>query len=170
MTTTRTATAFRILVATPLAAAALTVGGFAGLAGAAHADGEPAGPGTIVLPLPDPDPHPQPGPQIPGDKDGPNPGDGPRPEGPGEIAIPDPQDKPGKPDKPGQKGTHGEKPQRDAGPTVEVRAADVPVPTRIDAGAGAAPADGLELGWLLAGGGLVTAAGSALAGRRLARR
>ncbi|WP_408896890.1 hypothetical protein ACJ5H2_18420 [Nocardioides sp. R1-1] len=198
---TTTRTALRVLVATPLAAAALTVGGVAGLVGAAHADGEPAGPGTIVLPLPDGDPQPEgpgeithpepgddpqpdgpgditnpddgdePGPQIPGDKDGPNQGDGPRPEGPGDIAIPDPQDKPDTPEENGGNGGHGDKDGKgDTDASVDqprVASADVPVPTRIDAGAGAE--EGLQLAWLLAGGGAVTAVGSALAGRRLVR-
>ncbi|MCR1783914.1 hypothetical protein KVF89_15340 [Nocardioides carbamazepini] len=203
---TTTRTALRLLVATPLAAAALTVGGVAGIVGAAHADATPAGPGTIALPLPggDPQPNPQgpgditnpepgddprpdgpgeitnpepgddPGPQGPDDKAGPNPGDGPRPEGPGEIAIPDPQDKPDTPVDQGGKNVPGGKETKDtrdepaAQPQVEAPA-DVPVPTRIDAGAGAVQDEAGQLAWLLAGGGAMTAAGSVLAGRRLAR-
>ncbi|TNM36442.1 hypothetical protein FHP29_20090 [Nocardioides albidus] len=155
----------------------------------------PQGPGDFADPVPQPDPNPEgpgditnpepgddPGPQIPGDKDGPNPGDGPRPEGPGDIAIPDPGDKPdnpgdggGKADHPepdhkgGHKAGHKKHPKPAAQPQVEAQSDAVPVPTRIDAGAGATEEGGLELSWLLASGGIVTAAGSALAGRRLVR-
>lgn len=179
-----TRTALRVLLATPLAAAALTVGGVAGgVAGVAHADGEPTDPGTIVLPLPGGDPEPQPHPHGPGDKDGPNPtddqgdkdgpnqDDDPRPEGPGEFAAPGPVDQPDVPGDGSQDDTVDEKKHHGKAdqPRVAAASADVPVPTRIDAGEGSAQEEGLQLAWLLVGGGAVTAAGSVLAGRRPAR-
>lgn len=119
---TTTRTALRLLIATPLAASALAIGGFAG---AAHAetpgfdpnpgpvivqphddeDPRPEGPGDIANPEDD-DPRPEgpgditnpededePGPQIPGDKDGPNPGDD-DPQIPGDKDGPNPGDEP----------------------------------------------------------------------------
>ncbi|WP_182379203.1 hypothetical protein [Nocardioides sp. WS12] len=118
---TTTRTALRLLIATPLAASALAIGGFAG---AAHAetpgfdpnpgpvivqphddeDPRPEGPGDIALPEDDEDPRPEgPGditnpededePEVPDDKDGPNPGDD-EPEVPGDKDGPNPGDEP----------------------------------------------------------------------------
>jgi hypothetical protein len=46
---------------------------------------------------------------------------------------------------------------------------DIPLPTRIDTGAGGPDGGGIELAWLLAGGVLVTVTGAAVAGRAAAR-
>ncbi|MEV5003552.1 hypothetical protein [Nocardioides sp. LML1-1-1.1] len=158
-------------------------------------DPTPHGPGEIALPEPKPDPKPQgpgditnpepkpdPDPHGPGDITNPDPKPDPKPHGPGDLAIPDPQDKPddepaepGDAPKPGPKGGHQTTPVDDE-PAVEVanKTGAIDVPSRIDAGAGSAVAvddeQGLDLMWLLAGGGALTAAGSVLARQRLARR
>lgn len=130
-------------------------------------DDGPKGPGDIANPEDDPKP------EGPGDITNPE-DDDPKPEGPDDLAIPEPGDQPE--DKPADKGGKDDK-------DVDVvntgglvpdydDAADVPVPTRIDAGAASATEDegGLQLMWVLAGGGVVTAAGAAFARQRLARR
>ena len=150
---------------------------------------KPEGPGDIANPEPEPDPQPEgpgditnpedgddPKPHGPGDITNPEDGDDPKPEGPGDLAIPDPQD--GPEDGPAEPKDEADAPEgttpADDAPVVEVADRDaVDVPTRIDAGAGSALAaedeQGLELMWLLAGGGAVTAAGAVLA-RQRARR
>lgn len=146
---------------------------------------EPEGPGDFEQPQPGDEPDPE----VPDDKDGPNgddepgphgPGDITNPEdggpdGPGDIANPEPGDKPE--DKPADKGGKGDKGNKgdkdvDVANGGGLIAADVPVPSRIDAGAVSATEDeqGMELMWVLAGGGVVTAAGAAFARQRLARR
>lgn len=144
---------------------------------------KPQGPGDIANPEPKPDPHPD----GPGDITNPEPKPDPHPHGPGDIALPAPQDKPGQPEDqpeeqdqpagPEHQPADGPKP---AAPVAEPKVvevagqADVDVPSRIDAGAGSARAaddeQGLDLMWLLAGGGALTAGGAVLARQRLARR
>lgn len=150
---------------------------------------KPQGPGDIANPEPKPDPKPHgpgditnpddgedPKPHGPDDLAQPEDGDDPKPHGPDDLAVPDPQE--GPEDKPAQPGSEPG-PQDDApvqeAPVVEVaEQGAVDVPTRIDAGAGAALAadeeQGVDLMWVLAGGGVLTAAGSVLARQRLARR
>ncbi|NYI45695.1 hypothetical protein BJ993_002775 [Nocardioides aromaticivorans] len=151
---------------------------------------EPQGPGDFEQPQPGDDPNPN----GPDDKDGPNgeedpepnphgPGDIANPEdggpdGPGDIANPEPGDEPE--DEPADKGGKGGDDKGDKGDKEDLDvfnsggliADEVPVPTRIDAGAVSTTEDdqGLELMWVLAGGGVVTAAGAAFARQRLARR
>ncbi|HWJ09209.1 MAG TPA: hypothetical protein VNS46_07515 [Nocardioides sp.] len=181
-TTTTARTALRLLVATPIAVSAIAFG-----SGVAHADGGfepngpiviaqpdedgPKGPGDIANPEPSPEPDPAPKPQGPGDIANPEGDDDPKPEGPDDLAIPEPGDKPE--DEP------ADVPAKDvdvhnSGDVDQVDGVteDVPVPTRIDAGAGSTTEDeqGMELMWVLVGGGVVTAAGSVLARQRLARR
>ncbi|MCX6398941.1 MAG: hypothetical protein NTX33_03280 [Propionibacteriales bacterium] len=183
---TTTRTALRVLIATPLAASAIAFGGFAGTA---HADGfepgpiiiaqphddedpKPQGPGEIAIPKDDNDPKPQgpgdiaipkddndPKPQGPGDLT--NGEDDNDPEGPGDLTNGDPEDKPE--DVPADEVPADEVPadENDAADTD-----DVQVPNRIDAGAGSDD-EGMNLAWVLAGGGLVTAAGSLLVRRRM---
>ncbi len=135
-------------------------------------DDGPKGPGDIANPEDDPKP------EGPGDITNPEDDDDPKPEGPDDLANPEPGDEPE--DKPADKGGKDEgKGDKD----VDVvntgglvpdysDAADVPVPSRIDAGAASATEEeqGLQLMWVLAGGGVVTAAGAAFARQRLARR
>jgi len=148
---------------------------------------EPQGPGDLEQPQPGDDPNPE----VPDDKDGPHGGEDPEPgpdgpgditnpedggpDGPGDIANPEPGDEPE--DKPADKGDKGGKNDKgdkdvDVINTGGLIAADVPVPSRIDAGAASATEEeqGMELMWVLAGGGVVTAAGAAFARQRLARR
>lgn len=192
---TTTRTALRLLIATPLAASALAIGGFAG---AAHADGfepgpavivavpgddpRPEGPGDITLPEDDEDPRPEgpgditnpededePGPQIPGDKDGPNPGDD-DPQIPGDKDGPNPGDEPEDvpaDEVPGEDVPADKNDQGNKGGKKDVAESDaVVVPTRIDAGAGPVEEEGSGLTWLIVGGGAVAAAGSVLARKR----
>jgi hypothetical protein len=107
--------------------------------GAAMADDGP----IIVLPTPDP------GPQGPGDLTAPQPCPT---HGGGEECEPD-----------------GDEPEIDvqSGGGLHPKAESIPVPTRIDAGVAPQSDGGLELSWLLAGGGLVTASGAAFAARRI---
>ncbi|HWJ67028.1 MAG TPA: hypothetical protein VNT31_10150 [Nocardioides sp.] len=191
---TTASTALRLLIAVPLAAGAIALGG--GVAQAETPGVEP-GPGpVIVLPgddeprpegpgdiaNPEEDPRPEgpgditnpdeedePGPQVPGDKDGPNPGEGEEPEdGPVDVPADVPADEPKDDlDVANGGGLHPLDGRTDGAESVD--SADVPVPNRIDAGAGpAADEPGTGLAWVLAGGGLLTAAGSVLARRRLA--
>ena len=139
-----------LIVALPMAATAITMA-----PGAAMADDGP----IIVLPTPDP------GPQGPDDKDGPNPGPV-DPTGPGDLTAPQPCPTHGggeecEPD--------GDEPEIDvqSGGGLHPKAESIPVPTRIDAGVAPQSDGGLELSWLLAGGGLVTASGAAFAARRI---
>lgn len=135
---------------------------------------------------------PEPNPEVPDDKGAPNGGDpepipdGPDditnpddggPDGPDDFTNPEPGDEPE--DKPADKGDKGGKGDKGKGDkdvdvvnTGGLIAEEVPVPTRIDAGAASATEEeqGLELMWVLAGGGVVTAAGAAFARQRLARR
>ncbi len=135
-------------------------------------DDGPKGPGDIANPEDDPKP------EGPGDITNPE-DDDPKPEGPDDLANPEPGDEPE--DKPADKGGKDEgKDDKDVDvvntgglvPDYD-DAADVSVPTRIDAGAAASATEdeqGLQLMWVLAGGGVVTAAGAAFARQRLARR
>jgi len=125
----------RILIAAPLA-----LSGFA--AGATPALADPFELARIDIAQPDPGPDPDPGPQIPGDKDGPN---DPGPDGPGDIGIPDDV---GDDDGDDDDGDRDDDDGDDGG---------VRRPTRVDAGD---PSEtGMNLAWLLIGGGAVTAAG-----------
>ena len=129
-------TMYRALIATPLAIAAFGFGATPAQAGPLESAGidiaQPA-----PQPDPDPQPEPDPGPQVPDDKDGPN--DDPGPHGPGDLGIPDDKDDD---DDDGDDHDNG---------------GDVRRPTRVDAGA---PSEnGMNLAWLLVGGGAVTAAG-----------
>jgi len=169
-----------LALAAPLAIAALSLG-------AAPATAEPVGPGSDRLSSTDigpVNPHLPPG---PGDEiqplDGPDPDPG--PDGPDGPDLPD---EPDLPEVPGDKvanptpcGTpdRGEDPPEEDEPkpstVAELEPADegedepgdeiIPLPTCIDAGAGAT-AEGMELGWLMAGSGLITATGAAFAARR----
>ncbi len=133
----------------------------------------PPGPGDKIQPLDDPDPDPGP--------------DGPGPDGPD---VPDQPDVPDVPDdktsNPTPCGTPEDRPEdppeEEEEPTpgilAELEPADededepgdkiIPLPTCIDAGAGAT-AEGMELGWLMVGTGLITATGAAFAVRRRIR-
>ncbi|MFC5731044.1 MULTISPECIES: hypothetical protein [Nocardioides] len=187
-----TRTAVRLLIAAPLAASAIAVGG-----GLAHADDnmdfqvrpgvvdpkptgptdianpepgpvDPTGPGDIKNPEPDEEPerpdditNPEPDeePEVPDDITNPEPDE--EPEVPDDLTNPEPGDDPGD-DNPGD--------DNQDTPGVDVEGtADVPVPSRIDAGAGASQDERIDLAWVLAGGGLVMAAGSLLARQRIAR-
>lgn len=150
---TTTRTALRLLIATPLAASAIAFGGFAGTA---HADGFEPGPIIIAQPHDDDDPKPQ----GPGDITNPEDNDDPKPEGPDDLTNPEPGDKPE--DVPGDDVPADQNDTTDEVAGVE----DVQLPNRIDAGAGSDD-EGLSLAWVLAGGGVVTAAGSLLARRRM---
>ncbi|KRC53842.1 MULTISPECIES: hypothetical protein [unclassified Nocardioides] len=158
---------------------------------------QPQGPGDIAQPDKGDDPKPQPNPQGPGDIKNPNGGGDPEPNphGPGDITNPEDGDDP-KPDGPDDitNPVDGDKPDQpednpaedadldtDFGDGVDVAngggliadTSDVEVPSRIDAGAASADTQdeqGMSLVWVLAGGGVVTAAGSVLARQRLARR
>ncbi|MCX6398592.1 MAG: hypothetical protein NTX33_01510 [Propionibacteriales bacterium] len=194
---TTTRTALRLLIATPLAASALVIGGYAGVAQAEtpafdptpgviiaqpgdDEDPRPQGPGTISLPEDDEDPRPE----GPGDISNPEDDDDPRPEGPGDITNPEDGDDPEVPDdKDGPNpGDEPEDVPADEVPGEDVPAdkdesdkdvqvdAEVQVPNRIDAGAGAGEEEGSGLAWLLAGGGAIAAAGSVLARQRVAQR
>ncbi|TWH01938.1 hypothetical protein L615_001400000010 [Nocardioides sp. J9] len=105
-------TALRLLVATPIAAAAIAVGG-----GVAHADGFEPGPIVVAIPgdgeptgpggftNPEPEPKPDPKPEGPGGFTNPEPGPkpDPKPEGPGGFTNPEPGPKPDpKPEGPGE--------------------------------------------------------------------
>jgi hypothetical protein len=151
-----------ITLAAPLATVALGLG-----ATTAHA-AQPVGPPIDELtikpkPIVDPElPHgpiDKIGPVDPGDPGDPEPDPEPGPgDGPDDKAGPKPCehdcDHGDDDDHPGDKG-HDD-------PT------DIPRPTRVDAGIGSSD-EGLELGWALAGGALVTATGAAYAVRRRAR-
>lgn len=163
-----TTTIRNLIVALPLAAAAVTMA-----PAAAMADG-----GDITLPLPGGDPQ---GPVV----GNPTPDPKPQPTGPGDLTAPQPcpthgvvcgghgdgGDDTG--DKGGNEGGHGggHKGGHTGGqqPTDQVHA--IALPTRIDAGLAPAPeqSTGLELTWLLAGGAVVTASGAAFAARRRTR-
>lgn len=155
------ATIRNLVIAAPLATAALALG-------AAPALADPVGPVDRGIEIPDPgDDDPNPGPVVNPDL----------PQGPGGITdhppcpthgvdcgggndTPDdePEDNPG--DNPGDDGDN---------PGNEVN--DIPVPTRIDTGAGGTTPDddGLALAWILAGGAVITVTGAAFAGRSVAR-
>ncbi|GAA4807836.1 hypothetical protein ACFQ0K_02420 [Nocardioides caeni] len=159
----------------------------------------PQGPGEIKDNGPvDPEPHPNPNPQPegPGDiKDhdpvDPEPHPNPQPDGPDEITDGDGGEEPrpddftdgdgGQPEETPEETPEdtpadeqvanggGLEPTDEAGGSGEVEAVSYEVPNRIDAGAGAEDGS-MELAWLLAGGGIVTAAGAFAARRRLVRR
>lgn len=111
---TTTRTALRLLLASPLAAGAIVLGGFAGTA---HADGVepgpiviaqpeddgPQGPGEIALPDSEPQPDPAPEPDKgPGEITNPEDDGDPKPHGPGGFTNPEDDDEPG-PQIPGDK-------------------------------------------------------------------
>lgn len=193
---TTTRTTLRLLIATPLAAAALAVG--AGVAQAETPAFDPM-PGPVIVLPGDDDPRPEgpgeitnpegedePGPQIPGDKDGPNPGDD-DPQIPGDKDGPKPGDDdpqiPGDKDGPnpgdGPEEVPGDEPEDEPKGDSEVPsgkdvdqvkdAAHIEVPSRIDAGAAATPTQDQDLGLagVLAGGGLLIAAGAVVARQRM---
>jgi hypothetical protein len=172
-----------IALAAPLAIAALSLG-------ASPASAEPVGPGSDRLtstdigpvnphlpqgpldktqPLDDPDPDPGPdGPDVPDEPDVPDvPGD----KAPNPTPCGTPDDRPEDP-------PEEEEPEPVPGILAELEPADededepgdkvIPLPTCIDAGAGAT-AEGMELGWLMVGSGLITATGAAFAVRRRLR-
>lgn len=147
-----------LVLAAPLATVALSLGVTPAMA-------EVAGPEKITLPTPG---DPEPGPEI-DDKAPPPHEDG--PIGPDdEITNPqpcpthgdcgdDPDDKKG-PDDGDDPDDDGEKEPGDGD--------DFKKPNRIDAGAGTTD-DGMQLTWLIAGSGLITATGAAYAVRRRVR-
>ena len=143
-----------LALAAPLATVALSLG-------ATPAMAEPAGPESLSLPIA---PDPEPGPGI-DDEKAPLPEDPERPDGPGEIKDKDPcplhgpcGDGPGDEEIPGDE---GEKDPDEPGD-------DFKKPNRIDAGTGSTDG-GMELAWLMAGGGLITATGAAYAVRSRVR-
>jgi hypothetical protein len=151
-----------LIVALPLAAAAMTMAPTA-----AMADDGP----VIVLPPPGGDPQ---GPVIANPTAHPDPD----PTGPGDLTAPQPcpthgvdcgGDGNGNGGNDGGQGGNGGKggPHR-PGATVD----SIALPTRIDAGLAPAEPDqqGLELTWLLASGALVSASGVAFAARRIRAR
>ncbi|MGI9084721.1 MAG: hypothetical protein ACR2FE_05440 [Aeromicrobium sp.] len=143
-----------LALAAPLAFAALGLGATPALA-------EPIGPEVVTAPTGgDPDPRPE----I--DDKAPLPDDPSHPDGPDEITDPLPCPTHG-PCGEGP-GEEGEEPGDPGDETPgDKEPGDIPVPTRIDAGAGAGASDeGIDLAWLLAGGALVTASGVAFAARR----
>ncbi len=173
-----------LFVAAPLATAAIAFAPAAAMAAGPDPvvvipsdTGHPQGPTDIAAPKPGPV-----GPKGPGDLDGPKPGpvgpkgpgdlDGPKPgpvgpKGPGDLSGPKPCPTHGA-DCSGGKGGKGGK--GGDGPSDQPgRDSEIPVPGRIDAGT-ASSEGGLELAWLLAGGAVVTASGTAFAARNLARR
>ncbi|KRB78361.1 hypothetical protein ASE01_03550 [Nocardioides sp. Root190] len=192
-----TRTALRLIIATPLAASAIALGGFTDLAHAETPGFEPDTGGTIAVPGDDEDPRPEgpgdigipeddedPQPDGPGDIGIPEDDEDPQPDGPDDLAIPEPgdgpEDVPGDDvpaDKGGDKGDKGDKSDKggkNGGNAGDVNGIlDVQVPNRIDAGVGpvaSADEQELTLTWVLAGGGLVVAAGSLLARQRVASR
>ena len=165
-----------LIVAAPLATAALTMVPTSAMASDApvdiivkpHVDPQP-NIDKIAIPKPEVEPKdkialPEPkDPVGPEDKAGPKPGPV-QPDGPDDITNPEPcpthgdcgDDKDGPNDGGGKDNTPGDK---------------VDVPTRIDAGLADEQSDsGLELTWLLAGGALVTATGAAVALRARKRQ
>jgi hypothetical protein len=171
-----------IALAAPLAIAALSLG-------ASPASAESGGPGSDRLSSSDIGPVNPHLPQGPLDKiqplDDPDPDPG--PDGPDGPDVPD---EPDVPDVPGDKtsnptpcgtpedrpeDTPEDEPEPVPGILAELEPADededepgdkiIPLPTCIDAGAGAT-AEGMELGWLMVGTGLITATGAAFAVRR----
>jgi hypothetical protein len=149
-----------LIVALPLATAALTM-----TPGAAMAD--PSGPGGISAPTP--------GPIGPGDLTNPEP-EPTNPTGPGDLTAPQPcpthgdcGGNGGDDGNPGggsgdNDGNGGDEPQGNQGGTT---VSSIALPTRIDAGLAPEAGSDLELSWLLASGALVTASGVAFAARRV---
>jgi hypothetical protein len=135
-------------------------------------DPKPQGPGDIAIPKDDNDPKPQ----GPGDITNPEDNDDPKPHGPGDLTNGEDDNDPEGPDDltNGEPGNKPEDVPADEVPADKAPAAgndgsdadDVQVPNRIDAGAGSDD-EGMNLAWVLAGGGLVTAAGSLLVRRRM---
>jgi hypothetical protein len=157
-----------LIVALPLAAAAVTMAPSVALADT----------GDITQPLPGGDPQ---GPVIAN----PTPNPTPNPTGPGDLTAPQPcpthgVDCGGNGGKGGNGGGDhgtgdddgGTKVHHGGGLHPKTHVESIALPTRIDAGL--APAqpehDGLELTWLLASGALVTASGAAFAARRVRAR
>jgi hypothetical protein len=152
-----------LIVALPLAAAAVTMAPSVAMADS----------GDITQPLPGGDPQ---GPVIAN----PTPAPKPQPHGPGDLTAPKPcpthgvdcgghdGGNGGGSNGGGNGGHQGGGKNHPAGHTVD----SIALPTRIDAGLASAPQDGdnaLELTWLLAGGAVVTASGAAFAARRRTR-
>ena len=137
-----------LALAAPLATIAIALGGTPAMA-------EPAGPEILIAETGHGDP--EPGPAI--DDKAPPPHEEPEdPDGPDDIKDEDPCPTHGDCDKdPGDK-DEDEPGDRD----------DFDKPNRIDAGTGATD-DGMQLAWLIAGGGIVTATGAAYAVRSRAR-
>ncbi|MFW6866873.1 hypothetical protein ACOACQ_05755 [Nocardioides sp. CPCC 206347] len=150
-------------------------------------DPKPQGPGDIAIPKDDNDPKPQ----GPGDITNPEDNDDPKPHGPGDLTNGEDDNDPegpgdltngeddNDPEGPDDltNGEPGDKPEdvpADEVPADKAPAAgndvsdadDVQVPNRIDAGAGSDD-EGMNLAWVLAGGGVLTAAGSVLARRKM---
>ncbi len=121
--------------------------------GATSAVADPIGPGGITTPTGgDPEPRPEIDDKAPPPQDDPE-----RPDGPDDLKDNDPCP---------THGPCGDVPEdRDEPEEGDEPGGDFDVPTRIDAGAGASD-DPLELAWILAGGGLITASGVAMAARR----
>ena len=141
-----------LALAAPLATVALSLG-------ATPAMAEPAGPEDLTLQI-----HgdPEPGPEI--DDKAPLPDEPDEPDFPDdEVSIPQPcptHGDCGKDDGDDDDGDDGEKEPGDRD--------DFKKPNRIDAGAGTTD-DGMQLTWLIAGGGLITATGAAYAVRGRSR-
>lgn len=141
-----------LALAAPLATAALSLS-------ATPAMADPPGPEIITQPTGHGDP--EPGPEL--DDKAPLPQDPEQPDGPDDIKDEDPCPTHGDCDKdPGDK---NEDEPGDGDDKEPGDGDDFKKPNRIDAGTGT-PDDGMQLTWLIAGGGLVTAAGAAYAVRR----
>jgi len=155
------ATIRNLIVAVPLATAALTMVPAAAMA---------TEPGPVIIVPPHTDPQPDLDIKAPAPK--PTPPKGPadlsdapkpdKPKGPGDLS-----DAP-KPDKPTDGGGNGES-KNSVDDVVDARDA-VELPNRVDAGLASEQQDaGLDLAWLFAGGLAVTASGAAFAVRRRTR-
>ena len=141
-----------LALAAPLATVALSLG-------ATPAMAEPAGPEILTTETGHGDP--EPGPEI--DDKAPLPEDPELPDGPDDIKDHDPCPTHGPcGDDPGDE---DDKDPGDGGEKEPDDGDDFDKPNRIDAGTGTTD-DGLQLTWLIAGSGLVTATGAAYAVRR----
>ena len=170
-----------LIVALPLAAAAVTMAPAAALASdgpiiVQPSDPGPHGPGDITNPEPGPV-----DPTGPGDLTAPTPGPS-HPNGPGDLTAPQPCPTHGVKCGGNGGGTNGggtnggDGSGTDGGGQGTGKQAhtvgSIALPTRVDAGVASAPSTGdtgLELAWLLAGGAVVTASGAASAAGRKAR-
>jgi hypothetical protein len=126
---------------------------------------DPQGPDDIAIPEPDP------GPQGPDDLGTPQ-DDPTHPDGPGDLTAPKPCPTHGvdcTPDDGDDSDNDGSEGDNPTGNKPHVVVDSVALPTRIDAGEASDRETGMELSWLLASGAIVTASGAAFAARRRAR-